>query len=126
LRHPNDNGFAERRNIAAEARKQMLTKFAAAPKPTDPEMQERLAAREEAARAKEARRAERAALKAAEKERILREAEELKAAAAALETAEADAREAEVNNRISRVVADEAERKAERDRRYAARKARQR
>ena len=40
--------------------------------------------------------------------------------------AEATAREQAERDRIARVVADEAERKAERDRRYAARKARQR
>ena len=49
----------------------------------------------------------------------------LTAAAEADEKAAAEARQLEINNRISRVVADEAARKAERDRRYAARKARQ-
>jgi hypothetical protein len=49
----------------------------------------------------------------------------LAAAAEANDKAEAEARHAELNNRVARVVADEAERKAERDRRYAARKARQ-
>lgn len=66
LRHPSDNGFTERRNAAADAKRQLLAKFASAPKPTDPEMQEKLAAREAAGRAREARRAEREALKAAE------------------------------------------------------------
>jgi membrane protein involved in colicin uptake len=125
LRHPNDNGFAERRNAAAVAKKQLLAKFESAPKPTDAEMQERLAARAAMASAKEARRAEREAAKKAENERLLAEAASAAAAAQAHEKAEAEAREAEINNRISRVVADEAARKAERDRRYAARKARQ-
>jgi hypothetical protein len=124
LRHPNDNGFAERRNAAADAKRQLLTKFASAPKPTDPEMQEKLAAREAANRARDARRAEREALKTAENERILAEAAALAAAAEAEQRAEAEARQAEIANRVSRVVADEAARKAERDRRYAARKAR--
>jgi hypothetical protein len=126
LRHPGDNGFAERRTAAAEAKKQLLAKFATAPKPTDPEMQAKLAERAAIAEAREARRAEREALKAAENERLRAEAAALTAAAEASERAEAEAREAEINNRISRVVEDEAARKAERDRRYAARKARQR
>ena len=88
-------------------------------------MQERLAAREAVAAAREARRAERDALKAAEKERLLMAAAALTAAAQAQEKAVAEAAQAEIDNRNSRVMADEAARKAERDRRYAARKARQ-
>ncbi|WP_034857897.1 DUF6481 family protein, partial [Sinorhizobium sojae] len=66
MRHPNDNGFAERRLAAAEAKRQLLAKFASAPKATDPETQERLAARQAVAVARESRRAERKALKLAE------------------------------------------------------------
>jgi hypothetical protein len=126
LRHPSDNGFAERRTAAADAKRQLLAKFASAPKPTDPEMQEKLAAREAVAQAREARRAEREAQKKAERDRLLAEAAAVAAAAEAEERAEAEARQAEMADRVSRVVADEAARKAERDRRYAARKARQR
>ncbi|APG93913.1 DUF6481 family protein [Sinorhizobium americanum] len=118
MRHPNDNGFAERRTAAAEAKRQLLAKFAAAPKATDPEMQERLAARETVAVAREARRAEREALRRAEA------AAEM-AAAEAKERREAEAQQAEIADRASRDLAAEAARKAERDRRYAARKARQ-
>jgi hypothetical protein len=125
LRTPNDNSFAERRKTAEEARRKLLTKFVAAPKITDPEMQERLAAREAVAAARTARRAERELLKTAENDRILAEAAALAALAEADQKAEAEARQLEINNRVARVVADEAERKAERDRRYAARKARQ-
>ncbi len=125
MRHPSDNSFADRRKTAADAKKELLAKFASAPKPTDPDMQERRAERAAIAAAREARRAEREALKAAENERILREAAEVAAAAEAHEKAEAEARQAEANDRIARVIADEAARKAERDRRYAARKARQ-
>ena len=92
MRHVTDNGFADRRKAAAEAKKLLLKKFEAAPKPDDPEMQAKLAERKANAEAR----------------------------------AEAEAREAIARDRIARVVADEAERKAERDRRYAARKARQR
>ncbi len=52
------------------------------------------------------------------------EAAALAATAEADERAEAEARQAVINDRIHRDVADEAARKAERDRRYAARKAR--
>ncbi|WP_007754807.1 DUF6481 family protein [Rhizobium sp. CF080] len=125
MRHPNDNSFAERRKTAADAKRELLAKFASAPKLSDPAMQERRAEREAVAAAREARRAEREAQKAAENERQLREAAELAAAAEAHEKAAAEARQAETNDRVARVVADEAARKAERDRRYAARKARQ-
>ncbi|WP_037394888.1 DUF6481 family protein, partial [Sinorhizobium fredii] len=74
MRHLNANGFAERRTAAAEAKRQLLAKFASAPKATDPEMQQRLAAREAVAAAREVRRAEREALKTAENERLLAEA----------------------------------------------------
>ena len=125
LKHPRDNGFAERRTAAADAKRQLLAKFASAPKPTDPEMREKLAAREAVSLAREARRAEREAQKAAERERELAEVAALAAAAEAEERAGAEARQAEVADRVARVIADEAARKAERDRRYAARKARQ-
>ncbi|MBW6425338.1 hypothetical protein KX729_28305 [Rhizobium sp. XQZ8] len=124
MRHPDDNSFAQRRKSADNAKRELLAKFASAPKPTDPAMQERLAEREAISAARIARRAERDALKAAENERLLKEAAALAAAAQEHEKAEAEARQAEINNRVSRVIADEAARKAERDRRYAARKAR--
>ena len=126
MRHVTDNGFADRRKAAAEAKKLLLKKFEAAPKPDDPEMQAKLAERKANADAREARRAERDRLKQEEHERQLAEAAALTEAANAEARAEAEAREAIARDRIARVVADEAERKAERDRRYAARKARQR
>ncbi|MDX8525941.1 hypothetical protein RFM68_15665 [Mesorhizobium sp. MSK_1335] len=51
---------------------------------------------------------EREALKVADNERVLAEA----AAAKAEERAEAEARQTEIGNRVSRIVADEAARKA--------------
>lgn len=118
MRYQSYNGFHERRTAAADAKRKLLEKFASAPKAIDPEMQERLAAREAVALAREMRRAERNAIKTAEHERMLAEAATLAAAAEAEEIAAAE----ELN---TRVIADEAARKAERDRRYAARKARQ-
>ncbi|NLS20025.1 hypothetical protein HGP16_26160 [Rhizobium sp. P40RR-XXII] len=125
MRHLNDNSFAERRKTAENAKRELLTKFASAPKLTDPATQQRIAARAAVAAARMARQAEREALKAAENERLLQEAAASAAAAEAHEKAEAHAGEVERNNRLLQDMADEAERKAERDRRYAARKARQ-
>lgn len=124
MRHPNDNGFAERRNAAAEARKKNLEKFAAAPKPDDPEMVAKRAELQRVAEARELRRQERDQAKKEAQARELAEAQAALEAANAAANAEAIARETESRERIARVVADEAERKAERDRRYAARKAR--
>ncbi len=59
-----------------------------------------------------------------EAERRVAEADERKAAAEAAARAETEAREATERDRIARVLEDEAARKAERDRRYANRKAR--
>ncbi|APO79061.1 hypothetical protein AM571_PC01329 (plasmid) [Rhizobium etli 8C-3] len=118
LRRPTDNGFTERRNAAADAKRELLAKFASAPKSADPAMQARLAARDAVTQARALRRAEREALKAAQNRRIL-------ADAAAEEKAEAESRQAEIADQVSRAEATEAARKAERDRRYAARKARQ-
>jgi hypothetical protein len=123
----------ERRTAAAEARKLLLKKFETAPKASDPEMIAKRAEREAIVAAREARKAERERLAAEENERKRAEAEAIvKAAAAEAEAraaataAAAEALEAEAKNRIARVVMDEAERKAERDRRYAARKAKNR
>ncbi len=121
MRHPNDNGFHARRTAAAEAKRALLEKFASAPKAIDPQMQERLAAREAVAIAREQRRAERQAMKVAERQQILADAGARAAAAEAEEAAAAKTRQDDVNTRM---IADEAARKAERDRRYAARKAR--
>jgi hypothetical protein len=128
--------FEERRKAATEAKQKLLKKFEAAPKPDDPEMVAKRAERQALAEARETRRAERRRQKQEEAERLkaeaaAREAAEAKAKAdaiaeaEAIATAEAEAREAGKKKLIERVIADEAERKAERDRRYAARKARQ-
>ena len=103
--------FADRQKAAQEARKNILNKFRSAPGIDDPAVAQRRAEREtqaaERAKAKLAR-------DAAKAEQKIREAEAAAEAAAALvrEKEEAAARE----------VALEAERKAARDARYAARK----
>jgi len=105
--------FADRQKAAQQARKDILNKFRAQPGPDDPAVKQRQAEREAQAalraKAKEARDAEKA-------ERQLREA-----AAAAEETARL-AREKE--EAAARELELEAERKAARDARYAARKKR--
>jgi hypothetical protein len=80
------------------------------------------AEREAVAAARETRRVERERSVQEERDRQIVEA----AAVARAASAQADALEAEATNRIARVATDKAERKAERDRRYAARKAKQR
>ena len=112
-----DSGFADRLSAAANAQKAKLEKFKARPGPDDPTVLERQAARQEMLRAREAREAER------EAERIKRLAEE-EAARKAFEESEAIRIEAEYQARIAREAELEAEKKAARDARYAARKAR--
>ncbi len=102
-----DPGFQERTALAAQARQKALDKLKAKP-PIDPAVQaERLAAAAAKQAAKEAAAAEKRAAILAEKTRI---AEEKAAIAAA---------KAVVKPQLT-----EAEKKAERDARYAARKAR--
>src|SRR4029079_4931968 len=102
----------------AEARQKALEKFKARPAADDPAVCGRGADVKAIAEAREAREKERAAIKAKEAE--AREARE------AIEKVEREARERrEAIEKVIRDAAEAAERKAERDRRYAARKARQ-
>jgi len=114
-----DMGFAERRKAASDAKTRLLEKVAHALKPDTPEALARRAEKVAAAEARDKRRAERDRLKqeAAERERneAMTRAEAISAAAALAKETEA-----------KRLVVDEAQSKAERDRRYAARKARKR
>ena len=112
--------FGNRMNAAAAARKAMLERFHARPGPDDPAVQEQQAARKAVSDAREVRMAERAAAREAEAQR--------QAAEQAAKAAEQAAREAEdqrlAAEAAAQAVALEAERKAARDARYAARKAR--
>ncbi len=115
-----ENNFNERAKAAAEAKKAMAAKFRALPRPDDPIVQKRQAELLAIEQARAARAAEREAARKLEAERVAAEkAAELAAQAALAE--EARKLEAEA---AARAVALEAERKAARDRRYAARKAR--
>jgi hypothetical protein len=121
----------ERRGAANEAKRAMLEKFKAKPAADDPAVLARQAERKAILEARAIREAEKERLK---QERLAREAKERAEREAAAEAArltaeeaaqaEAKKREAEENERIARLLADDAERKAKRDARYAARKAR--
>ena len=109
-------GFVDRIAAQAEARKAVLEKFKARPGPDDPEVK----ARQAAAVAKEAeRQAKREATKIAKQQR---EAEELVAKAAA-EAAKKAAEEAAYAAEVAAAEELELKQKADRDARYAARKA---
>jgi Family of unknown function (DUF6481) len=113
-----EQNLTERLDRAAKARQEALERFRARPKDDDPAVVKRRQERMAIAAAREAREAARKAQKAQEAaERAAREA---------VEKAEREARERrEAIEKVIRDAAEAAERKAERDRRYAARKARQ-
>lgn len=94
--------FADRRERAIEARKALLARFTARPDPNDPAVLARAAERQAVQTARAVRAAERAAAKEASDR----------------------AAEAEAAERIEREAVAQAEAKAQRDARYAARKAR--
>jgi hypothetical protein len=126
-----EKSFAERRDAANDAKKALLDKFKSRPPSDSPESLARQAERKAILEAREKREAERAKLR---EERLAREAaeraerERLAEEARRLAEEESKAAEtirlAEENERIARVLAEEVERKAKRDARYAARKQR--
>lgn len=108
-----DDNLNERLQNTAQAKQALLQKLKARPGPDDPIVKERQAKRQAITAAREARAAEREAAKArAEQERAELEARE--------EAERAAVRERELQDHI----AHEAEQKAIRDARYAARKKR--
>lgn len=121
-----EKGFAERRQNADEARKALLEKFKSKPAADDPEVLAKQAERKAIAEARAAREAERLRAKREKAEQEARERAEREAAAAEAARLEAEAKARSEHDLIAQLAADEAERKAKRDARYAARKARQR
>jgi hypothetical protein len=112
--------YSERADASAKAKQALLEKFKAKPPPDDPEVLARAAERKAIAEARDLRAGER---------RVAKEADDArKAAERAAADLEAQARVAEEAARAAdKLVRDEqlkAERKAARDARYAARKAR--
>lgn len=127
-----EKGFAERRSAATDAVAERLAKFRAKSGPDDPAFLAREAERKTIAEARKIREAQRAAAKL---EQLAREAAEKVEREAALEAERIAAEEAKAAEEATkgaalavlaaRVIADEAARKAARDKRYAARKANQ-
>lgn len=107
------NGLQDRLKAQQDAKAKLLERFKKAPKADDPEMI--------------ARREERAKIAAAREERRLSALEKKKQEQEALEALKREEEErlvAEKRAEADRLVQEEIDRKAERDRRYAARKAR--
>lgn len=109
--------FGDRLDAARDAKQAMAAKFRQRPGPDDPAVAERRAARAAVSAARDARIAEREAQRVAEGARVTAEREALVA-----EQAEQEKRAA--SEKVENDVKLEAERKAARDARYAARKAR--
>ncbi len=125
LKNAKHNDLAERRSAAADAKAARLEAYRAAKEAAEPTRLLRQAERQAVAAAREERRATLQRIKTEEADRLQTEAAEREALTAAAASSELEARKAADKARISRVVEDEAARKAERDRRYANRKARQ-
>jgi hypothetical protein len=125
LKTVRNSEFSDRRSTAADAKKALLQAYRAAEEAAEPTREVKQAERLAIAEARELRRAEREQVKLEEQNRIAAEKAERDAALEAAAKAEIEAREIADKNRITRVLEDEAARKAERDRRYANRKARQ-
>lgn len=112
--------FTDRADAAAAAKKAMLEKFRAKPAPDDPAVLARAAERKAIAEAREIRAAERKRIRDAEDARKIAE-DQARLAELAAQAA------AELQRKAEQAIRDEeikAQRKAERDARYAARKAR--
>ena len=122
MRNPKENDFAGRRGDAADAKAAQLQAHRAAKEAAEPTRIARQEERQAAAEAKEARQAERTRMKLEEQERIKTEA----LAADASAKVAAETHDQVQKNPSSGVVDDETAKKAERDRRYANRKARKR
>lgn len=127
--HTKTNDLSNRRSAAADAKAALLQSYRATMAAGEPTRLARQEERRAISVAREERQAERDRLKREEREREQRcieaEAAERQAAVDAAAQAERERRE-RVDGLIARVVKDEAARKAERDQRYANRKARQR
>lgn len=124
MKNARNNDLSDRRTAAAQAKTALLNAYRTARTAAEPARLTRQAERMAVAIAREGRRLERERLKRDEAERRIIEAAQRQAAADAAARAETEACEAAERERIARVLEDEAVRKAERDRRYANRKAR--
>ena len=121
-----DPGYLERKSAATDARKAALEKFRANSAPNDPAAAERQASRQAVSLAREARAAERKAAKAAREIELAQEAVRAREQAEQAKIDAAAQAKREAAEKVEREAAEAIERKAERDARYAARKARKR
>lgn len=117
--------LSDRLGNAADAKAALLRAYWAAQKASEPTREARQQERLALARARDVRRSFREQEKHDAQARREAELREQEAARAAADKAECNARDLAEDKRIARVLADDAARKAERDRRYANRKARQ-
>jgi hypothetical protein len=118
------SGLSDRRKVAADAKIALVERYRAAMAAAEPDRAAKQADRQAVSSAREGRRAERDRLKTEETERVLAEAAEQAMFVEAEALAAEQARKADGVSRLAKVLADEVTRKAERDRRYANRKAR--
>lgn len=121
-----NNNYSDRLNSAINAKADLLQRFRKAT--AAPDLAAKLAAREDVARARDARRIARVTEKQAEQQRAMAEAasaiqEETRRQAA--EHAASEERQLAQDKRLADVLSDEAARKNARDLRYAKRKAAQ-
>lgn len=121
-----NNNYSDRLNSAINAKADLLQRFRKAT--AAPDLAAKLAAREDVARARDARRTARVTEKQAEQQRAMAEAasaiqEETRRQAA--EHAASEERQLAQDKRLADVLSDEAARKTARDLRYAKRKAAQ-
>ncbi|MBS1303291.1 DUF6481 family protein [Loktanella sp. SALINAS62] len=120
MRNPKKNDFADRRSAAADAKAALLQSHRAAQEAAEPTRVARQEERQAVATARDARQAERAQNKRDEEDAVRTDALAAENAA----KAEAESLKVVEKDLSVDVVADyEAARKAERDRRYAKRKA---
>lgn len=125
MKKPKDNDLTDRRGAAADAKAALLHAHRVAKAAAEPTRLARQEERLKIATARNERRAERLQAKLDAQARAQADAARDQATADDAAEAQVAAGEKALNDRVSRVVKDEAARKAERDRRYADRKARQ-
>ncbi|MTE01452.1 hypothetical protein GIY56_14280 [Paracoccus sp. YIM 132242] len=117
--------LSDRLGNAAEAKAALLRAYREAQEAAEPNREARQQERLALAEARERRRALREQERHEAQARHEAHLHQQETALAAAALAARDARETAEDSRVARVLADEATRKAERDRRYASRKARQ-
>lgn len=122
MKNPRENDFTGRRSDAADAKAALLQAHRAAKNAAEPTRLARQEERQAVAAAREARQAEATRMKLEEQERLRRDT----LAADATAKNEAETRDEVEKDLSSRTAEDEAAQKAERDRRYANRKAKKR